>query len=121
MSDTPLAQQLHAALRPIPDGALVPVEWIRALIDEHAGDGADLTAEAVGEMLGRAPSTIRGWCRDGRLPGAFRLRGREWRIPPAALAALRDSDPGQNGCNVRSRPADLGSWRRHVGAGGVGK
>src|SRR3990167_91071 len=51
-------------------------------------DGGDLTAAQLAERLRRRPSTIRGWCERGELPGAYRLNGREWRIPPAALEAF---------------------------------
>lgn len=58
---------------------------------------------------GRKPSTVRGWCEAGKLPGAYRLRGREWRIPPAALAAIQQAEhePVTSG-----GPVDLGGWRR---------
>ena len=44
----------------------------------------DMTVAEVAELLKRAPATVRGWCATGELPGAYRLLGREWRIPSAA-------------------------------------
>lgn len=89
----------------LPDAALVPVGWLREqLRAEPAADSADaqsgdLTVQAVAQDLGRAASTIRYWCRAGLLEGAYRLRGREWRIPPAALQRFL------NGQAVRSKDA----------------
>lgn len=107
--------QLRAALKPLPDGALVPVSWIRGLLGER-GDFADPAVEEVAEALGRAPSTIRGWCRGGQLPGAYRCAGREWRIPRESLRALRRGEPeGGRGPSPRNagRSANLSAWRGH--------
>lgn len=104
--------RLRGALDPLPDGALVPVAWVRALVQDCGGQEAvDLTVEEAGRLLHRAPSTMRTWCARGHIPGAYRLAGREWRIPRAALQALGEgSGPQRTGDT--SRPADLGSWRR---------
>lgn len=111
-----IAARLAAIVDPLPDGAAVslPVEVIRGWLDEDAGEGMDLTIEEVGRLAGRAPSTVRTWCGQGRLPGAYRLQGREWRIPRTAIAALRGiahapSHGADNG--------DLGAWRRVQGGG----
>jgi excisionase family DNA binding protein len=107
-----LAARLRQALAPIPDGSTVPVSWVRGLLDEHSDTDAtvDLTVTDVATMLGRAPSTCRTWCAAGRFPGAYRLQGREWRIPRSALRALRDApeEPPRR----QDGTVDLGSWRR---------
>jgi|SRR5690242_12337764 len=96
---------LREALERLPDGATLPVGWLREQLGELAASRApgDLTLEQAGEQLSRRPSTVRGWCEQGRFPGAYHLpasekpdkRGRvrrgAWRIPPAALAAFRAS------------------------------
>ena len=102
----------------MPDGAAVtlPVSWLREQMKQERSDGADigdLTCEQAAEPLGRSPSTVREWCRAGEIHGAYRLRGREWRIP---RSGLREFLEGQ----VTSRPQafhrdqenDLSSWRR---------
>jgi excisionase family DNA binding protein len=99
---------LARAIAGLPDDALLPVKWIREhLGNESGGRLADLTVQEVGEELGRAASTIRTWAAAGRLPGAYRLRGREWRVPPEALRSLRDSEWER----VDDGPVDLGRWR----------
>lgn len=77
---------------------------------------ADLTVEQLATRLGRSPSTVRTWLGEGRLSGAYRLRGREWRIPPAALRAFLDREArGEvSASEQRQSQVDLGAWRRHL-------
>ena len=53
---------------------------------------ADLTPEEFGAVLHRSPVTVRSYCNAGLLPGAYRLRGRQWRIPRAALEEFQESE-----------------------------
>lgn len=72
-----------------------------------------LTIGEVAHRYGRAASTVRGWISAGSLPGAYKLRRREWRVPQAALAEFEDAErharvrhasrQGKNGA--------LGDWR----------
>lgn len=80
----------------LPKGSALPVprEWLLELLGP-APDGpppgqpaVDLTAGEVAGLLSRKEVTVRGWCAAGLLPGAYRLLGREWRIPRASLADL---------------------------------
>ena len=86
-----------AALLALPDDALIPVRCLREATAELDPGGREhralgLTVQEVADECGRAPSTVRTWAAEGRLAGAKRLRGREWRIPRSALAALLDDD-----------------------------
>lgn len=107
-----------AALLALPDTALVPVGLVREVV-AGLGGGADhkvgLTVQEVAEATDRAPSTVRTWCAEGRLPGARRLRGREWRIPRKALDALLDGEePTQRGGGADHLDVPrggLGAWR----------
>lgn len=112
-----------AAVLALPDEALVPVGWIRSLLQgvQHLGGAASdlgLTVAEVAKPANRAPSTIRTWCAEGRLPGAYRLQGREWRIPQAALRALLEADQpeAERGAAARRRlrapQGGLGAWRQ---------
>ena len=104
--------ELRRWLASAPPGSLVPVEAVRPLLEGEAAGGArgswDLSVQEVAELLGRAPSTIRGWIGEGLLPGAYRLRGREWRIPRRELERLREEEAQPR----KGESADLGSWRR---------
>ena len=57
--------------------------------DERA-TGGDLTLEEAAAQVKRAVSTVRGWCASGVIAGIYKLNGRDWRIPPAALRAFLD-------------------------------
>lgn len=113
---------LRTALSTLPDEALVPVGWIRARLDgkadaSPAGNGepiGDLSAADVAEALDRTPSTIRAWCARGEVPGSYKLRGREWRIPRASLRRYLDRQAeGKRETRRRGEPVDLGGWRKH--------
>jgi len=49
---------------------------------------ADLTIAELAARFHRSPSTIRDWCEHGRLGGAYKLNGRDWRIPQAGVEAF---------------------------------
>ena len=111
-----MSEHLRDLLGQLPPDAQVPVRWVLENLGEGQGsDLADLTLEQVADKVGRAPSTVRGWCNSGRMAGAYRLRGREWRVPQDALRRFVEAERNQEGrpSTVRSRgPVDLGSWRK---------
>lgn len=107
-------------LEQLPDDALLPVSFVRALLNEPATDEeplADLPVERVAEVLGRAPSTIRAWLHAGELEG-YKLHGREWRVTRAALRAYQDNQAKQHTHNPsmttfrQGRGVDLAAWRK---------
>jgi excisionase family DNA binding protein len=105
-------ESLIEAARKLPEDAYVnvPVRWLRELDGLNTEHMVDLTVRELAALLGRAESTVRSWCGQGRLRGAYRLQGREWRIPSECLRDLRE-------CSERSptmdeNPIDLGAWRR---------
>jgi excisionase family DNA binding protein len=82
---------------------------------------------SVAEVAGQfkmSRSTVREWCQQGRFPGAYRRREREWRIPREAVVRMQEaertaheaktSDTGR--LQPKAVPAEtkleLGSWRR---------
>lgn len=85
----------------LPDGAAVPVPraWLLELL-EPAGERepikptleVDLTPEEVAVALHRSPVTVRSWCNAGAFPTAYRMRGRQWRIPRRALDAFQAAE-----------------------------
>lgn len=91
---------LRALLHGLDDNSLVPVrvDWLRELLEGvweipvEPTVEVDLTCADVAEMLGRDTSIVRTWCRAGLLPGAYRLRGREWRIPRQALTDFQRNE-----------------------------
>ena len=97
-------------------GATVPAsEVLRRLPDgvhpEHQSAG-DLTLEQVACEVGRATSTVRTWCNSKRLAGAYRLNGRDWRVPRAALRAfLDDQGRGDARDQVQGEGVDWEDWK----------
>jgi hypothetical protein len=104
-------------------GSSVPVprerllELLDLLEDKQEDPGAhprwDLSVEQVAERIGRSSSTVRQMCADkefGGPPGegAYKHRGKEWRVPEAALVAYqqRQRDGG------RSASDSISDWRR---------
>jgi len=91
-----------------------------------------LTVAQLGSLLRRSPSTVRGWCEAHRFAGAFKLNGRDWKIPREALDGFlagqrpefsREDPPRRaiaapGDTRVRPRRAqvgetpDLAAWRR---------
>ena len=106
----------------MPPGTAIslPREVLGELLDElihPSGDARevrDLTLSDVASRVGRALSTVRGWCSSGRLLGAYRLNGRDWRVPAAALDAFLRGQEERRARPARgtSRTTDLSAWRR---------
>lgn len=125
-----LADRLRLLLEAVPPGGAVTLpraavaEWLEEDGQELPHDAqrpiADLTAEEIAQQFDRTPACVRGWCRAGRMPGAYRLNGREWRIPRATLAAYLEAErsganrtsPSSNPPTLPSGAVDLGAWRR---------
>jgi hypothetical protein len=86
---------LRALVDGAPPGTTISVraDWIAELVagipEQREGVEVDLTTGEVGRLLSRDEKTVASWCRSGLLTGAYRLRGREWRIPRAALVAFQ--------------------------------
>ena len=104
------------AILDLPDEALVPVAWVRPLLEKAVGGecgGVGYTVAELASKVGRARSTVRTWCHEGRLPGACRLRGREWRIPGEAFRHLLDGDAAASSGDDRlaAPRGGLRAWR----------
>jgi len=122
----PLAQ-LRTAVAALPPGTLVtvPREALLDVLGGGGGDGVaatggdgppavavDLTVTDLAQRFRRHPSTIRQWLESGRLEG-YKLFGREWRVPAAAVAAFQDQQRFGSGSDsaVKNRTS-LGDWRK---------
>lgn len=124
-------EQLRALANALPAGTALPVprEWVLELLDRIDGQEpastpapADLTVSDLAGRFNRSPSTVRWWIECGRFAGAYRLRGREWRVPPAALQAFEEAEraaapqaptpPNPTPRRPRGRVVDLGAWRK---------
>src|SRR2546425_13109605 len=118
-------EQLRTAVAALPAGTLVtlPREALLGVLGGGGGDRAaggdgsplvavDLTVTDLAQWFRRHPSTIRQWLESGRLEG-YKLLGREWRVPLAAVAAFQDQQ--RHGRERRNSPArgapSLADWR----------
>ena len=124
----PLKATIEALVACAPPDATVPVRWLAELLSAETGPSlelvrtgdvdVDLTVQAVARLFGRAESTIRTWALAGRLPGAYRLRDREWRIPVASVRAMQTAEQSKRQQRPQSSSsrgtADLGAWRHHM-------
>jgi len=105
-------------LEPLPDDAAITltVRSLKAWLQDEP-DGADLTLELLKErhFPDRSISTLRSWCAQKRFPGAYKLRGKPWRIPVASVAQFIQSQQ-ETRIEIGGRPnviefPDTGAWR----------
>ena len=75
---------------------------------EHAVASPDLTVAELGERFHRSPSTIRGWCEHGRFEGAYKLHGRDWRVPQLAVEAFLAQQRRQPQVSIFTVSRELG-------------
>ncbi len=121
-ADDPVTiDELRTLYESMPPGSAInlPREGIGALLDEltqpdgDEGAVSDLTLSEVAGRVGRAPSTVRGWCSRGVLTGAYRLNGRDWRVPTAALDTFLEAQGTRQTASSKrsSGGTDLSAWR----------
>jgi predicted DNA-binding transcriptional regulator AlpA len=122
-----LIERLRQLVESAPPDATVPVRWIGELLDQdevtiesirkNGSDPVmpDLSVDDIMTATSRERSTVIGWIHDGDFPGAYKLNGREWRIPRADWTAFLDrerqgrpAEPAPSG----GQAVDLGRWRK---------
>ena len=115
-----LEDRLQRLADSLPTGSTVTLnrEAVLSLLHEdtavqRTGDRSpDQTVAAVAALFDRAPSTVRGWIREGRLEAY--MFGREYRVTPEALAVFEETVRAEGADEVealRCSVIDLGTWR----------
>lgn len=108
---TPPLESLRTALAAMPPGSLVPRDW---LLEQLSGVSptpseapvlVDLTIGDLAQLFGKRPSTVRAWVERGDFPGAYKLHGKEWRVPASAVEAFQNRQR-----RGKSHPR-LSAWR----------
>jgi hypothetical protein len=98
---------LLALLLPLPAEATLPVGWIREQLEalEVAVEGEPevYAVRDLARRWNRAPSTVRAVLEAGELPEAYRHRGREWRVPRAAVLAYEQRQAETHAATPRRR------------------
>lgn len=120
--------RLLAALAGLPDASLIPVGWVRSLVDTEPPvpvDAPELAVAAFARLVGRSAATVRSWCERGLVPGAYKLPGDRrraaWRIPAASVVAFRQRNSSPELVVTAGAAApDITAWRR-VGRARRGK
>ncbi len=131
-----LRDSIAALVDVAPLDATVPVRWLAEQLALDAAEApspltlasngddvralVDLTVGELAAVLNRSTSTIRMWIGAGQLPGAYRLHGREWRVPRDAIVTMQRKAVEAARSSVApptpttSAAVDLGAWRRHL-------
>jgi hypothetical protein len=121
------AARLAALLAELPADALLPVGYLREQLGEEALQAAandagaalarDLTVKEFGACFGKSASTARLWCEQGRVGGAWKLNGREWRIPAGSVEQFRQAQGAPAPEAARPAAGHLSDWRHARKAG----
>jgi helix-turn-helix protein len=107
---------LRAALTAMPPGTLVPRDWVLERLSEDIPNvpaavtpapptRVDLTIRDLAQLFRKQPSTVRAWVERGDFPGAYKLHGKEWRVPVSSIEAFQSR---QRGATSDTR---LSAWR----------
>src|SRR2546425_4544983 len=108
-----LADRLRDLAERLPAGSSLTLTR-DGLLNLAASDGGqadqaavppDFTVVELAARFHRSASTVRDWCEHGRFEGAYKLNGRDWRIPVTALDAFLAEQRGE------TPAAHLGAWR----------
>lgn len=99
----------------------LPKVWVEELLNAHTPRRSELGPEPLGgytiaqvaAAFHRDHTTIWAWVQAGEFSGAYRLQGREWRLPLKGIEAFlaRQQAPREKG----RRQISLGSWRKQYG------
>src|SRR3989441_2894000 len=93
---TPVADRLRELAECLPPGAsvtltrdgLLELAAVAGGRVQETAPQADFTVGELALRFHRSPSTIRDWCEHGRLGGAYKLNGRDWRNPQGTVEAF---------------------------------
>ena len=113
----------------MPPGTLVPRDWVLEQLNAGVEGGpaqpapappriVDLTIRDVARAFGKSPSTVRAWVERGDFAGAYKLNGKQWRIPASAVDAFQNRQRGRAGRRRRDR-GRLSAWRSAQSPGTV--
>src|SRR5437660_6185390 len=99
--DSPRLDSLRTALTAMPPGTLVPRDWVLEGLSEDIPGvptveapalpaRVDLTIRDLAQLFRKQPSTVRAWVERGDFAGAYKLHGKEWRVPVSGVEAFQN-------------------------------
>lgn len=104
---------IRERLQSLPRGSLVPVDWVLELLGDGQDGPArpsaptvDLNVADLALLFKKKPSTVRAWIERGDFPGVYKLNGKEWRVPAAAVEAFQKAQQ-----RAADADDDLSAWR----------
>ena len=117
-----LLERLKRDVEAMPPGALLPRNWLLdRLSDDRPSPSlppgpapkVDLGVRDLSRLFAKRPSTVRAWLERGDFPGAYKLQGKEWRVPASGIDAFQD----RQRIGVHAAPRDgakgrLSDWRK---------
>jgi hypothetical protein len=100
-------------LYPPGSSVLIPVDTIKQWLSASSISivNGDYEIEDVAALEKRSPITIRNWCRQGAIPGAYK-QGKTWKIPQPSYNAFKEAARPPV---VTTKRTALGSWRTKGG------
>ncbi len=119
------AARFRALVEQLPEGSLLglPREFLLEVLSTDERSIAfpalmepDLTVRDLAELFGRSPSTIRAWLEARRIPKAYKLRGREWRVSRRSVDCFLESERTKAKPDGNAQPVavNLSDWRLHL-------
>lgn len=114
-----LRPHLRALAESLPAGTSIPVprEALLQLLDGSAdvcktSETRDLTVTDLAARFDRKPSAVRAWLERGDFPQAYKLNGREWRVPASSVEAFQMRQRAGKGSTKNVATVGLGDWRK---------
>src|SRR5262245_26376473 len=112
-----LRARIEALVQAAPPDGTVPVRWLGQLLREESDeptaptetrlDGiVDLSVTDLAQRFRKGPSTIRAWLESGAFPGAYKLNGKEWRVPLDGVIAMQRAQADQQSHAVQREASE---------------
>lgn len=121
-------EAIVATLRGMPPGSLVPRDWLLDQLGDSSPQApvpasevlVDLKIDDLAKLFGKRPSTVRGWVERGDFPGAYKLHGKEWRVPTSGVKAFQDGQSRGRHTSCGRGASRLTRWRQVAAEEGRG-
>jgi excisionase family DNA binding protein len=113
-----LVGSLRILAEALPVGTVVPVprelllQLLSGNLGRHNDVEVDLTVAELAVLFSRKRSAVRSWLERGDFPQAYKLHGREWRVPASSVHAFQEKQRQRKAEKRVTRSLGLASWRQ---------